>query len=39
MPDPFDYDPDFVSNPYGKYCSPYSPTSINNSYSQYGSPY
>lgn len=32
-------DPDSISNPYGKYGSPYSPTSINNPYSQYGSPY
>jgi hypothetical protein len=33
------YDPQSVSNPYGKYGSQYSPTSINNPYSQYGSAY
>jgi len=33
------YDPDSVSNPYGRYGSKYSPTSINNPYSTYGSPY
>lgn len=33
------YDPQSVSNPYGKYGSPYSSTSINNPYSKYGSPY
>lgn len=33
------YDPESVSNPYGKYGAPYSPTSINNPYSQYGSQY
>lgn len=33
------YDPDSVSNPYGRYGSRYSPTSINNPYSPYGSPY
>ena len=33
------YDPNSVSNPYGKYGSRYSPTSINNPYSTYGSPY
>jgi hypothetical protein len=33
------YDPDSVSNPYGRYGSRYSPTSINNPYSQYGSRY
>ena len=31
------YDPDSVSNPYGRYGSRYSPTSINNPYSTYGS--
>ena len=33
------YDPESVSNPYGKYGSEYSPTSVNNPYSTYGSPY
>ena len=33
------YDPNSVSNPYGKYGSKYSPTSINNPYNAYGSPY
>jgi hypothetical protein len=33
------YDPDSVSNPYGRYGSRYSPTSINNPYGKYGSPY
>jgi hypothetical protein len=33
------YDPDSVSNPYGRYGSRYSPTSINNPYGQYGSRY
>jgi hypothetical protein len=33
------YDPDSVSNPYGRYGSRYSPDSINNPYGQYGSPY
>jgi hypothetical protein len=32
------YDPDSVSNPYGRYGSPYGNT-INNPYSPYGSPY
>ncbi len=33
------YDPNSISNPYGKYGSRYSPDSINNPYSQYGSRY
>lgn len=33
------YDPNSVSNPYGKYGSRYNPTSINNPCSTYGSPY
>lgn len=33
------YDPDSVSNPYGKFGSKYSPDSINNSYGKYGSRY
>lgn len=33
------YDPDSVSNPYGKYGNPYSADSINNPYGKYGSPY
>lgn len=33
------YDPDSVSNPYGRYGSRYSPDSINNPYGQYGSRY
>lgn len=33
------YDPESVSNPYGRYGSPYSPDSINNPYGKYGSPY
>lgn len=33
------YDPDSVSNPYGRYGSRYSPESINNPYGQYGSRY
>ncbi len=33
------YDPNSISNPYGKYGSPYSATSMNNPYSSYGSPY
>ena len=33
------YDPNSVSNPYGRYGSQYSPDSINNPYGQYGSPY
>jgi len=33
------YDPNSVSNPYGRYGSEYSPDSINNPYSAHGSPY
>ncbi len=33
------YDPDSVSNPYGRYGSEYSSDSINNPYGKYGSPY
>ena len=33
------YDPESVSNPYGRYGSRHSPTSINNPYSVYGSRY
>lgn len=33
------YDPDSVSNPYGKYGSQYSSDSVNNPYGTYGSPY
>lgn len=33
------YDPDSVSNPYGRYGSRYSPDSINNRYGRYGSRY
>ena len=33
------YDPNSVSNPYGKYGNPYSPDSINNQYGVYGNPY
>jgi len=33
------YDPESISNPYGKYGSPYSSTSINNPYSTHGSQY
>ena len=33
------YDPNSVSNPYGKYGSEYSQDSINNQYGEYGSPY
>jgi hypothetical protein len=33
------YDPNSVSNPYGRYGNPYSPDSINNPYGQYGNPY
>lgn len=33
------YDPDSVSNPYGRYGNPYSPDSINNPYGRYGNPY
>jgi hypothetical protein len=33
------YDPDSVSNPYGRYGSPFSPDSVNNPYGIYGSRY
>ena len=33
------YDPDSVSNPYGRYGSKYSTDSINNPYGDYGSKY
>lgn len=33
------YDPDSVSNPYGRYGSRYSSDSINNPYGEYGSRY
>jgi len=33
------YDPNSVSNPYGRYGSKYSPDSINNQYGKYGSKY
>lgn len=33
------YDPNSVSNPYGRYGSQYSPDSVNNPYGRYGSPY
>jgi hypothetical protein len=33
------FDPDSVSNPYGRYGSRYSPDSINNPYGTYGSRY
>ena len=33
------YDPNSVSNPYGRYGSQYSPDSINNPYGKYGSQY
>ncbi len=33
------YDPNSVSNPYGRYGSKYSADSINNPYGQYGSKY
>lgn len=33
------YDPNSVSNKYGRYGSEYSPDSINNQYSVHGSPY
>ena len=32
------YDPNSISNPYGKYGSSYSPNSVNNPYGQYGNP-
>jgi cell division protein FtsI/penicillin-binding protein 2 len=33
------YDPNSISNPYGRYGSKHSPDSANNPYSQYGNPY
>ena len=33
------YDPESISNPYGRYGSRYSPNSVNNPYGQYGSRY
>ncbi len=33
------YDPNSISNPYGRYGSQYSPQSVNNPYGQYGSRY
>jgi hypothetical protein len=33
------FDPNSVSNPYGRYGNPYSPDSINNPLGQYGSPF
>ncbi len=33
------YDPESISNKYGRYGSKYSPESVNNPYSPYGSPY
>ena len=33
------YDPESISNPYGKYGSQYSPDSVNNPYGKYGSKY
>ena len=33
------YDPNSISNPYGRYGSPYSADSINNPYGRYGNPY
>jgi len=33
------YDPDSISNPYGRYGSKYSPDSVNNPYGKYGSRY
>ncbi|MGQ9471803.1 MAG: hypothetical protein ACUVR0_08965 [Candidatus Aminicenantales bacterium] len=33
------FDPESVSNPYGRYGSPYSADSINNPSGKYGSPY
>lgn len=34
-----EYDPDSVSNRFGRYGDPYSPDSINNPYGRYGDPY
>lgn len=33
------FDPNSVSNPYGRYGSQFSPNSVNNPYGQYGNPY
>lgn len=33
------YDPESVSNPYGRHGNPYSADSINNPYGRYGNPY
>jgi hypothetical protein len=33
------YDPNSVSNPYGRFGSRFSPDSINNPYGRWGSPY
>ena len=33
------FDPNSISNPYGRYGSPYSPESVNNPYGRWGSPY
>jgi len=33
------YDPNSISNPYGRYGNPYSPDSVNNPYGKFGSPY
>lgn len=33
------YDPNSISNPYGRYGNPYSPDSVNNPYGRYGSPF
>ena len=33
------YDPNSISNPYGRYGSPYQSDSVNNPYGRYGSPY
>lgn len=33
------FDPNSISNPYGKYGSRYSEDSVNNPYGKYGSPY
>lgn len=33
------YDPDSISNPYGKYGNKYNPNSVNNPYGKYGSQY
>jgi hypothetical protein len=33
------FDPNSISNPFGKYGSPFSPTSVNNPFGKYGSPF